>query len=100
MTNYCLKCHELGLVKEFIRHRQQVVKVGKELFSVAYVKEGDPQGSVIGPLLFLVYVNDLVYEVNSQIRLFADDRVIYRNIKINLVKNFYNKIYIKYLLIN
>ena len=42
---------------------------------------GVPQGTVLGPLLYLLHINDLLSVVSSKVRLLADDCLIYRNIK-------------------
>ena len=43
----------------------------------AEVQAGVPQGSLLGPLIFLIYINDLVEVVESEIRIFADDTFIF-----------------------
>ena len=45
------------------------------------VLSGVPQGSVLGPVLFFIFINDLPDNIRSSVRLFADDCVLYRNIK-------------------
>ena len=68
-------------IKAFLGHRTQRVVVDGATSSTAPVISGVPQGSVLGPLLFLLYINDLPDCVSSSVRLFADDCVIYRNVK-------------------
>ena len=67
-------------VREFLVGRTQRVRVGGQLSKEVKVTSGVPQGSVLGPLLFLVYVNDIWRNIDSSIRLFADDCIIYRKI--------------------
>ena len=58
---------------------QQVVLDGQASDPVP-VLSGVPQGSVLGPVLFLLFINDLPDNIRSSVRLFADDCVLYRNI--------------------
>ena len=67
-------------VKEFLLGRSQRVRVDGQLSEEVRVTSGVPQGSVLGPLLFLAYVNDIWRNIGSNIRLFADDCIIYRRI--------------------
>ena len=47
------------------------------------------QGSVFGPILFLIYVNDISERVNSNVKMFADDTKIFTTLKINLTVKSY-----------
>ena len=58
---------------------QQVVLDGQASDPVP-VLSGVPQGSVLGPVLFLIFINDLLDNIRSSVRLFVDDCVLYRNI--------------------
>ena len=63
-----------------LSNRQQAVVVNGSRSSWMPVTSGVPQGSVIGPALFLLYINDITTNIQSKLRLFADDSVIYREI--------------------
>ena len=58
--------------------------VNGALSDITDVTSGVPQGSVLGPILFLLYINDINENVQSSIRLFADDSIIYRKINSNI----------------
>jgi hypothetical protein len=67
-------------VREFLVGRTQRVRVEGQLSEEVRVTSGVTQGSVLGLLLFLAYVNDIWMNIDSTIRLFADDCIIYRKI--------------------
>ena len=56
--------------------KQRVVLPGAES-EWRYIRAGVPQGSILGPLLFLLFINDIVDEIGCNIRLFADDTSLY-----------------------
>ena len=68
----------LAWIESFLSHRSQTVVVDGESSETAPVTSGVPQGSVLGPILFLVFINDMPDCVESRCRLFADDSIIYR----------------------
>ena len=68
-------------IENFLVNRKQRVLVDGEFSSFGDVLSGVPQGTVLGPLLFLLHINDLPSHVKSQIRLFADDCLLYRKIR-------------------
>ena len=67
----------LKWITNYLDNRQQNVVVKSSSSSVKPVTAGVPQGSVLGPLLFLLYVNDIADSLLSLVRLFADDSSLY-----------------------
>ena len=58
---------------DYLTNRMQTVVIKGEKSRLKRVVSGVPQGSVLGPLLFLIYTNDIVSDIQSVIKLFADD---------------------------
>ncbi len=71
----------LTWIKAFLNDRVQVVKVNGTESYLEKVLSGIPQGSVLGPILFVIYINDLPDVINSDAFLFADDTKIFSRIK-------------------
>lgn len=67
-------------ISAFLTNRKQRVLINGTASTWEPVLSGVPQGTVLGPLLFLIYINDITSNIQSDIRLFADDCVLYRQI--------------------
>ena len=81
-----LKSHGMGesvvnWVRDWLSGRKQRVVVEGEESSWRPVISGVPQGSVLGPILFLIYINDLENEIGGNILKFADDTKMFRRVE-------------------
>ena len=82
-----LKLHQYGIrgnvlnwLQSFLRNRSQQVVINGYYSTPCDVISGVPQVSFLSPTLFLIYINDIAADIQSTIRLFADDCLIYRHI--------------------
>ena len=73
LKQYGLSENILKWISSYLQYRKQRVFVNSEFSNEKHINAGVPQGSVLGPLLFLVYVNDIADSLHSVTRLFADD---------------------------
>jgi len=64
-------------IKSWLTQRVQIVVVNGKCSTWLPVKSGFPQGTILGPLLFLIYINDIVKDISSNLRLFVDDCLLY-----------------------
>ena len=80
LRGYGIKGRILTWIKAFLTNRRQRVVINGSRSSWADVTSGIPQGSVLGPVLFICYINDMPSSVQSSIYLFADDAKLCRNI--------------------
>ena len=79
LTSYGINGNLLFWIQAFLSNRTQAVRIGSSLSSTCCVTSGVPQGSVLGPLLFNLYVNDITdnFDKNISVKLFADDVKLY-----------------------
>ena len=72
----------LSLLTNFLRNRTQRVIPNGQSLSWANINASVPQGSILGPLLFLIYINDLSDNLQCNPKLFADDTSLFSTIKV------------------
>ena len=73
LENYGITGGTLEIIQDFLADRWMRVGVGDHFSELTRVISGVPQGSILGPLLFLLYINDLPEAIKSKVFLFADD---------------------------
>ena len=82
----------LNLLENYLSDKYQRVVLNGQTSSWTPVLAGSPQGSILGPLLFLIYINDLPNELQSNAKLFADDTSLFavandKNVCANILNN-------------
>ena len=70
----------LSLLKHYLENREQAVVLNGQTSEWRKIMSGIPQGSVLGPLLFLIYINDLLDGINSLCKIFADDTSLFSKV--------------------
>jgi hypothetical protein len=80
LQHYGIRGPVLSWIQTFLTKRTMRVVLEGETSEEADVESGVPQGTVLGPLLFLCHINDLPSSVSSSVRLFADDCLLYKEI--------------------
>ena len=90
--NFDKRC--INWIEEWLHRRSSVVSVNGLLSEEFHVRSGVPQGSVLGPLLFILYVNDMSEDIkNSDCRLYADDTILSSASDPSLIQDDINKLY-------
>ena len=78
LQNYGIQGKTNKWINKWLKFRNQKVALDGEMSDPVPVTSGVLQGTVTGPLMLLLYINDINQNINSKTRLFEDDRVLYR----------------------
>ena len=80
LSHYGIQGTTYDWIKIWLTQRTQHVVVNGHDSNFVQVQSGVPQGTVLGPLMFLLYINDIKCGISSHLKLFADDCILYRTI--------------------
>ena len=80
LKSYGVEGELLLLLKAYLRNREQRVVLNGQTSEWKRIYSGVPQGSVLGPLLFLIYINDLHDGISSMCKIFADDTSLFSKV--------------------
>ena len=78
LRHYGISNSTLAWIESWLTRRSQCVVLDGETSNPVPVLSGVPQGTVLGPLMFLLYINDIANDIDSPLRMFADDCLLYR----------------------
>ena len=81
LNHYGIRGFTHKWISSWLSERSQEVVLDGQASDPVPVLSGVPQCSVLRPVLFLIFINDLLDNIRSSVRLFADECVLYRNIK-------------------
>ena len=77
---HCIVNDVINWIEKWPTHRRQSVIVDGEISNWKSVLSGVPQGSVLGPILFSIYINDLEEDISSKVLKFAEDTTVFRKV--------------------
>ena len=87
LKNNGINGNALQLIESLLHNKLQRVVLNGQSSSLPSIRAGVPQGSVLGPLFFLIYINDLPEGLNSEVKLFAHDTSLFSIVScVNIVK--------------
>jgi hypothetical protein len=81
LSGYGIQGQILSWIRSFLSNRRQRVVVNGEVSDWTEVMSGVPQGSVLGPVLFICYINDLPDVIHTMVQMFADDTKVFSRVE-------------------